>query len=281
MITLTQYLAFLICLILELMIPFSTNPIRGTRNFYNILKSGKTWSSLLLDSPPHKNYSKQWLSLSNPRATVVAHALGQYSMKNTLDGALMSLQQGIKLMEVDIFKDASGRLRCHHGPENPPPYQDGDCDLGSLIRITPNGTYLIIDIKTDFETTANSILDLLSHSQYYERRGSVVFQLYKPSHVKWFLDNSLGSKDLLLNAPIVTLYRTYADPSLVSATIPKSFGAITYPMNRMTNGSIERLILPRITFAEFVHPAPNCKEVNRARKHNIYGFYGPSEIHKC
>jgi hypothetical protein len=52
---------------------------------------------------------------------LAAHALGGAGSveENTLSSMDKSLALGLKVLEIDVWLDRDGQLRCHHGPESP------------------------------------------------------------------------------------------------------------------------------------------------------------------
>lgn len=243
---------------------------------------GETWSSLIWMQVGEVKLSGQWLNLDKGRSRLIAHALGNYKYPNTLKGARESVAAGARLLEVDLYKDSQGILRCHHGPEKPGTYKNGDCTLIKLLKALPNNTYVVLDIKTEFVESAEPIVNALKDKALTNLSKKLIFQLYKPSDVKWFYSMAAKSPELIRNKPIVTLYRTYATTPFVSRIVPSSVGAITYPMDRSNTHlkNIEYYIFG-LRHKTYVHPIKSCFQYKLALDLTAYGVYGPSKLHAC
>jgi hypothetical protein len=263
-------------------IPLSRGIIPAAKNTYRMLVTGDTWSSLIWMQAGGVRLSGQWLDLDKGRSKLIVHALGNYKYPNTLKGARESVARGARLLEVDLYKDSQGILRCHHGPEKPSTYKAGDCTLVKLLKALPNNTFVILDIKTEFFESAESIVNTLQDKELTYLSKKLIFQLYKPSDVEWFYAMASKNPELIRNKPIITLYKTHATAPLVSRVVPSSIGAITYPMDRsnMLLKSIEYHILG-LNHKTYVHPIRSCPQYNLALASSAYGVYGPSKLHTC
>lgn len=146
------------------------------------LTSDEDWSHLP-PLPVSADYG--WLKQAGTRP-LVAHALGEASLpgQNTLPAMERALASGLPLLELDLWLDQEGRLRCHHGPQAPSDWQPGDCDFSTVLqRAVAAGAYVIPDLKTDFVTTGNALIAQLHFNDYVRH---VVFQLYRPEHMHVF-----------------------------------------------------------------------------------------------
>lgn len=225
------------------------------------------WQSAV-ELSAHLDYS--WLQEAS-RPILVAHALGDASGRgqNTLMALHRSIQQGIRLLEVDVWLDKRGILRCHHGPEAPVPFKDGECTLPATLHAAfENGAWLILDIKTDFRTTGDEIVRQLSVDPAAVR---LVFQLYRPDDVKAF---AAWSSQLPLPGPIVTAYvarRSVQHLAYHAAHI--GVHALTIPLDR---APALRALPPGL--ALLVHPVHDCEAARRAMKLPAAGMYVRSDV---
>ena len=278
----TKILLYCLCVFAEMVIPLSRGLTPAAKNAYRTSVIGETWSSLIWMQVSEVRLSGQWLNLDKGRSRLIAHALGNYKYPNTLKGARESVAAGLRLLEVDLYKDSQGILRCHHGPEKPSTYKNGDCTLVKLLKALPDNTYVILDIKTDFVESAEPIVNALKGKALRHLSKKLIFQLYKPSDVEWFYSMASKRPELIINKPIVTLYRTHATAPFVSRVVPASVGAITYPMDRgnIHVKNIEYYILG-LRHKTYVHPINSCFRYNLALNSSAYGVYGPSKLHAC
>jgi len=177
--------------------------------------------------------------------------------------------------------DSANKLRCHHGPEPPRSYVSGDCTLSSLVQILPNDSYVILDIKTDFIATATIVLDEISNSHVRSYASKIVFQLYQPSHVRWFERAWRMYPGLIKNQPIVTLYRTRSRAPFVAKVLPRYVAALTFPIDRDDLIGLESKIFGLNIKPYYVHPAKTCWEYYQSRLRGVHGVYGPSTLLSC
>ena len=278
----TKILLYCLCVFAEMVIPLSRGIIPAAKNVYRTLATGDTWSSLIWMQVGGVSLSDKWLNLDNGRSRLIAHALGNYKYPNTLAGARESLATGARLLEVDLYKDSQGILRCHHGPEEPGTYKTGDCTLIKLLKALPDNTFVILDIKTEFKGSTDLIVSALKDKSLTHLSKKLIFQLYNLSDVEWFYSIASKNPQLIINKPIVTLYKTHATAPFVSRVVPSSVGAIAYPVDRASIHikSIEYYILG-LRRKTFVHPVRSCSRYNLALSASAYGVYGPSKLHAC
>ena len=279
----SKLLSFILFLCGEIVLPFSRGPFHAAKSIYRTLERGDTWSSLVWINSDRINLNDNWMYLENNDSSLIAHRLGDYSNENTMKAARESLSRGVKLLEVDIFKDDQGYMRCHHGPDVPKLYQAKDCTLGKILREMPDNTYLILDIKTDFIEASSLILDFLRDHLKNDALGDkLVFQLYKPSDIRWFHESAEKYPRLLRNKPIVTLYRSHIVYPLASAILPSSIGAIAYPWEKdvLHSASIESYLF-KVKHKLFVHPIDSCFAYLSLRRKGVSGVYAPSKLKHC
>ena len=273
-------LSFSLLLVAELGVPFANDPIRGAKNLVRLLYKHESWASVNTLRDSGLNLEDKWVYLLSQRSRVVMHALGDYSRRNSLAGVSSSAAKGAEFFEVDIFLDESGRLRCHHGPEYPEPYQAGDCEFALLLSTLPQNSFLILDVKTNFVTTANEVLKELSQKEMSESRSKVIFQLYLPSHLRWFVEAGRRHPDVLRNKPIVTLYRTHSYAPFVSLASPDFVGAITYPWSRLDMKSLESFLF-KVNKPLLTHAISDCNALMDAIDSGVVGIYGPNTLLDC
>lgn len=278
-----KLLLYVLCLLIELVGPTTRGPIPAAKNLYRIMLEHEHWSSLLLmEAEPSIHLSDEWMHQDDRSTMLIAHALGNYDFPNTLDGARESVQAGIRLLEVDVFIDGQGRLRCHHGPSEPLPYEKQDCTLDKLVGNIPDNVFVIIDAKSDFFEVSRLVLGLAANTNSNSFAKKIIFQLYKPSHVTWFFMTAAKRPELLRNMPIITLYRTHAAAPLVSRVAPPGVGAIAYPFSKrnQNRASLEYYLLG-INHKTLVHPVRECSVYQMPGGFFADGLYGPSSLLGC
>jgi hypothetical protein len=206
-----------------------------------------------------------WLRQAR-RPVLVAHALGEAGLpgQNTLGALQRSLARNLRLLEIDVWLDADGMLRCHHGPDRPRPFQPGDCSLpAALTSAAAQGAWLVLDIKTDFAATGQAIVQQMTGHPAAFR---LVFQLYRPEDAKRF---AAWAIQLPLPAPIVTAYlarRSVAHVALHAARIGAA--ALTVPLDRAV-----ALTSTPSGPALLLHPVHDCDAARRAAGLSAAGMY--------
>lgn len=239
-------------LLMELTLPFSRGPLEGGKNLFRVLCTRESWS-LLLFNQHDISLNDYWLRLPRQKSQFVMHALGDPKAPNTLAAARSSVGKSASLFEVDIFLDSASQLRCHHGPEPPRLYEKGDCTLSGLAGILPKNSYIILDLKTDFVVTANAVLDQISNGPLRPHAKKLIFQLYLPSHLRWF-EWAFGEyPGLIKNQPIVTLYRTHSRAPFIARVLPGYVAALTFPYKRGDRSGLEEWIFS-LDKPYYVHP---------------------------
>ena len=216
-----------------------------------LLTSDEDWSNLP-PLPVSADYG--WLKQAGARP-LVAHALGEASLpgQNTLPAMERALAGGLRLLELDLWLDDEGRLRCHHGPQAPSDWQPGNCDFSTVLqRAVAAGAYVVPDIKTDFVTTGNALVAQLRSN---ESARHVVLQLYRPEHVQMF---RAWSQLHTLAGPIVTNYIARRSLNHVAVNAARAgIRAFTVPIYR-------RAAMPEMPdgVMVFVHPVHNCDDLH-------------------
>lgn len=201
-------------------------------------------------APLHAGQDYRWVS--NP--LLVAHALGGAGSveENTLASMDKSLALGLKVLEIDVWLDQDGQLRCHHGPGNPGPLKAGDCTWQkAFAKASAADAWLILDLKTDFQTTAQALLHGLPHAN---AARNIIFQLYKPEHVALFAQ---WQKQYPLPGPLITAYAAKRSLQHIADNVQRiGVEVLTLPLYRRAalkrDGSRLNLL---------VHPVGNCADV--------------------
>jgi hypothetical protein len=194
----------------------------------------------------------------------IAHALGDAALPtaNTLGAMRRSHQAGLRFFEVDLL-DQDGVLRCHHGPNAAPPLQPDSCRLETLLDALADDSWLVLDIKTDFLSTGQHVVNLLRQRDQSRR---VIFQLYQPDQAAMF---NRWQSQLPLPGPIVTAYLAHRRIDHVAAHAAR-IGAqvLTVPMERM----VALHQRPR-GLALYVHPVHDCEAWRTAEAEHADGVY--------
>lgn len=203
----------------------------------------------------------------------VAHALGGASTQtqNTWAAQTASLAAGARVLEVDVWLDEAGRLRCHHGPERPAPYRDGDCLLGGVIeRSRDAGAYVLIDIKTEFQATAARVLEV---SAALDGDARLVLQLYRPEDYMAFVS---WIRKRRLPGPALTAYRSHRSlDHLAERAVALGVGVLVAPLERLDALSKRHRGLRLLT-----HPVHDCEAMRSAQRFDIDGWFLPLDLIK-
>jgi hypothetical protein len=233
--------------------------------------SDEDWTTL---TPMPQQLDATWLNISRTGPVLpIAHALGAAGTDtaNTLGAFEAAAQQGFRIFEVDLQTDAEGRLRCHHGPEAPPPFDPASgCTFDRLLKLARSANvWLVLDIKDDFVETATRVTEVIRQDGGADR---VVFQLYRPKDVIWFQQNAT---QLGLPSPIVTAYISR-----------RSVNHIANQMNRIR---VQAFTLPvaKLPALEqkpsnvqlLVHPVRDCDDWRRAQPYDVQGIYMLTNTH--
>lgn len=218
--------------------------------------------------PRDLDYS--WLRQAG-QPVLIAHALGEAGKpgQNTLAAMRRSLASGLRLLEVDLWLDKQGLLRCHHGPDVPGPFQAGDCTLPSALGLAAsNQAWLVLDIKTDFRITGEAIV---KHIAGDPSAAWLVFQLYRPGDMKLFAD---WSSQAPLPGPIVTAYLARRSVRHVARHAAR-IGArvLTIPLPRAA--ALGAVATP---LTLLVHPVHDCEAVKHAMALGAGGLYVGSAL---
>jgi len=221
-----------------------------------------------------RNLNYSWIKkLDSHKIEKIAHGLGGAGSlsENSIRSFEISNRLGFNFFEVDIWLTAYGDLRCHHGPEPPPPPTPEACTLTTILKkLNHENQYIIIDSKTEFFKTANVILKELAI--YPDLQTQVIFQLYKPQHVAYFLANPHFRN---FPGPILTLYRSTAPAKVILESAQRiGIKAIAIDINRLKNLTLER----EKDMIVFTHPIHDCAELLIAKNSGVNGVYTVSRI---
>ena len=196
---------------------------------------------------------------------LIAHAMGEakFATANTVGALRRSYIMGFRVFEADFWLEP-GAVRCHHGPQQPPLLHLGDCRFEEALDALPLDAWLVLDIKTDFETTA---IEILKIAQEQGRLSRLVFQLYKPKHVTLFNEWQKAFPEL--PGPIITVYLSHRAVSHVAPHAKRvGIEVLTVPLARIAaySARIEQLAL-------LVHPIHDCLAAEQALTDGALGLY--------
>ena len=164
--------------------------------------SDEDWSSIPIQPI---DFDKTWVD-SSARPFRIAHALGGSGKPNanTFSAFEQSRKNGYALFEVDISLTLDNKLLCVHDLNSmTSTYQlnTGGCEFDQLLRqVDGESIWFILDIKTNFDTTAARILEVARNKGL---TNTLIFQLYKPTDFSWIQKASRNNR---LPFPIVTTY---------------------------------------------------------------------------
>jgi hypothetical protein len=232
------------------------------------LTTGEDWSHV---APSGRAQDYAWLDRA-PAFVRVAHALGDSggAEPNSAAALARAHADGFHLFEVDISL-VDGQLRCAHDPDAVTSARPGDCYFESLLEQLPkDGAWLVLDIKTDFKTTGQRIVDTLRRTG---RAHQVIFQLYQPGDVALFNE---WQAQVALPGPIVTAYlarRSIHD--VADAAWRAGIHALTLPVWRLP--ALRHRAAPS-GLQLFVHPVHDCGAWQQALDAHVRGIYTVTEL---
>lgn len=210
-----------------------------------------------------QDYSWAQGSVGNP--VLIAHALGESgsAQANTFAALERAMGRGFRHFEVDLWLEPT-HVRCHHGPPGPPPFTVGDCDLAGLLARLPSDAWLILDIKTDFASTSERVLQIALQAGRTKR---LVFQLYKPGHLALFNRWQAIYPDL--PGPLITAYLAHRSIDHVAHHASR-VGAkvLTVPRERVRAFTSRPAALTL-----FEHPIHDCQAWDGALADGALGLY--------
>jgi hypothetical protein len=202
---------------------------------------------------------------------LIAHALGDAGQvrQNTIAALERSASSGLRLLELDVWLDADGALRCHHGPDAPPPLQPGECTpLLAAQAALARQAWLVLDIKTDFAATTQAI------GREFKGRpeaARLIFQLYRPGDIAHYAEWAAA---LNLPGPIITAYRARRSLGHIAGQAARlGVRAFTFPLYRG-----DALGPAPAGVSRLVHPVHDCPELAEARRLAADGFYLTTDL---
>ena len=228
---------------------------------------GEDWGAV---SALREDLNYAWLHAAG-EPILIAHALGEAGLpgQNSVTALRRSLAAGLRLLEIDLWLDDSGVLRCHHGPEPPASFVAGDCTLAEALHVAAEAdAWLVLDIKTDFPAAGAAIVSQFVGDAAASR---LVFQLYRPSDLPLFVNWSM---QLPLPGPIVTAYRARRSLRHIAAHAPHlNLRAMTFPLYRTAalGSKPDGLVW-------LVHPIHDCASAAAAQSVSIDGMYVHSAL---
>nr|WP_297526145.1 hypothetical protein [uncultured Roseateles sp.] len=197
-----------------------------------------------------------WLRAADP-ALRIAHALGESGAPtaNTLAAAARAHAAGFLLLEVDLVEEA-GELRCQHDPGPQVSQWNDGCTFDTLLEALPSDAWLVLDIKTTFETAGRRVVDRVKGSDVARR---IIFQLYRPEDVALF---RRWQSEADLPGPIVTAYLSHRRIDHVAAHMARIGGrALALPIDRLP--ALSHRPEDAVTL---VHPVRDCAAWEIARR---------------
>ena len=223
------------------------------------------WSEI---SFAKEKFDYSWLGDEEP--ILIAHALGAPGLpsQNTLSEMAAISTNGLRFMEVDLWLDDKGKIRCHHGPDRPSQFKKGDCTFEEALDLAKNrNLWLVLDIKTDFKQTGEEIFKRVN--KHDSKR--IIFQLYRPEHAKAFRKwHQLKP----FAGPIITLYLARRSANHVQEKLlGSSFEVLTVPTNRLGAVNFQQKQVKILT-----HPVHNCEKFHDLKKYKLDGLYVTNRI---
>ncbi|MCO5975778.1 glycerophosphodiester phosphodiesterase [Ideonella oryzae] len=237
----------------------------GLQDAWGRLALGEDWAHA---SPLRQPQDYGWLIDAGPAPVRIAHALGDSGgpEANSVAAMRRAVDAGIRLLEVDLSLESSGELRCAHDPGTPRAAQA--CTFESLMAALPDGTWLVLDIKSDFAETGERVVHALRANG---RARQVVFQLYRPEDMALF---ERWQAQLNLPGPIVTAYLSHRSVDTVARESARlGVRAFTLPMSRLAAFSRRPDGL-----SVFVHPVHDCGAWHEAQAAHARGIYTRTEV---
>jgi glycerophosphoryl diester phosphodiesterase len=236
------------------------------------LTSNEDWNKVV---PLRSNTDTRWLAQAKSSGSLIyiAHALGGSGTAtgNTLPAFEAARAKGYRLFEVDISLDEQGRLRCHHGPELAPSFDEkSSCTFERLLPMVDQvDGWVVVDIKTDFYKTAEKILQAAQERRMTQR---LIFQLYHSDQLAWFEKMAAMTR---LPTPIVTVYDSKRSANhIIQYARAIGIQALTIPTEKLDSlGYID----PAITL--LTHPIHSCADWEAIRPDlKIGGIYASISV---
>jgi len=218
----------------------------------------------------HPAWDYRWMQ-ATAGDVLIAHALGGAGtdQANTLPQLRRSYTQGLRIMEIDIWLGVDGILYCHHGPEQPIPHANACTFKAALREAVAQDLWLVLDIKTAFETTARRIVQQL---QQPNDATHLVFQLYQPADYQLFVQLQ---QTLPLAGPILTGYVSRRSGNhLLQQAQRLGIAAVALPLHRLP--ALYRPLPNKVML--LTHPVHDCAAYLQARAFGARGMYVAGEL---
>lgn len=199
----------------------------------------------------------------------IAHALGGAGTPraNTLGSMRSSYLAGFRVFEVDLVLE-QGELRCQHDPGPQVGMVRDGCTFDTLIAALPPDAFVVLDVKTEFATVGQRIVDQIKSTPDV---GRVVFQLYRPEDFAVFNE---WQRETDLPGPILTAYRSHWSVNHLASQVERlGVRAFTLPLERLSALSIR----PGGA-ALLVHPIHDCEAWSYALQW-VEGIYTLATLH--
>jgi len=264
-------------LVISLAVTSATEPGRRWLHFID-----KSWlGERVMDTVARLSTTEDWTTAASLRSgqdygwfgaaglpVRIAHALGEAGTPtaNTLGAARRAYDAGFRLVEVDLVQE-NGELRCQHDPGPHSELVEDGCTFETLLDTLPADVWIVLDIKTDFVTVGQRIVDRVKGSANARR---LVFQLYRPEDFALF---NTWQAQAPLPGPILTTYRAHRRMEHVAAQVPRiGIQVVTVPLERLsalTNHPTGAAVL--------VHPVHDCVAWSEALR-RASGVYSLSAL---
>ena len=236
------------------------------REIWGLLRWQEDWSGI---ADVH-GLDYGWLPLAG--SVRIAHALGAAGgpLQNSLQAFDDSVRAGFQLLEVDLWLDRQGRLRCHHADgglevDAVAASAVSECDaagLFSALARTP-GVWLVLDLKGSFVETGDAALKA---AQQVGVSNRLIFQLYQPDDAKTF---DTWRKTFALPGPIITTYRAHRPIwSVLPAVEARGYRAVAMPLD-----SVPMIPAAYGAVRLLAHPVHDCASLGRLQSLGLGGFY--------
>lgn len=236
------------------------------RNFYGYYIKKEYWD--LKDINFEQN---NILKYSKSNFINIAHGLGARNTdnENTYEAFSISLGQGFKFFEVDIFLDLNGNLNCSHDMTE----FKTICNLEDILRkVHTKKSYLIIDIKSGFIKTFNHIIQR-SKMNNDPMWSSLILQIYRPNELEYYYKSKEYKR--FFNPPIISTYKSNRKISdICKDLLNTGIDTIAMSLNKakVNAGSCKKYNI-------LIHPVQSCLEI--AKFDNVNGIFTNSETKSC
>ena len=238
----------------------------NVRNFYGYYIKKEHWD--LKDINFEQN---NILKYSKNNFINIAHGLGARNTnnENTYEALSISLSQGFKFFEVDIFLDLDGNLNCSHDNTEFKTL----CNLEDLLRkVHTKKSYLIIDIKSEFSKTFNRIIQR-SRLNNDPMWSSLILQIYMPDQLEYYYKSKEHKR--FFNPPIISTYKSNRKISdICKELLNTGIDTIAISSNK---AKVNARSCKKYNI--LIHPVQSCLEITKFD--NVNGIFTNSETKSC